>query len=140
MEEIKDNTDIILNRKITESLFVKTNENFSDNMIADIRLKQKYKKEDIKTGKIAKIISFASISFMTLFAFLVAYLFYLKEYEVHSEFMSGYNEFFKNISFAITELTGIESAINYMFYSFLVIIMILMISVIDRFVLRKAGR
>ena len=85
MVEIKDNIDIILNKQIKKSLLLETRGDFSENVIETIILQQKFRTEDIKTNRFAKVLTFISVSLMTVFVFVIAYIFYLQEFEIESD-------------------------------------------------------
>jgi hypothetical protein len=140
MEEIKDNIDIILNKQITKSLLIETESDFSEKVIETIKMQQRFRAEDIKTGKLAKVLTFVSISLITVFVFVMAYVLYLKEFEIESDYFSGYMIFIKEVNSRISDLIGIDGGLNYLFYTALVLIIIALFSLIDKLIFTRATK
>jgi hypothetical protein len=132
MEEIKDNIDIILNKQIKKSLLLETRGDFSENVIETIILQQKFRTEDIKTNRFAKVLTFISVSLMTVFVFVIAYIFYLQEFEIESDLLSGYMNFISEVNNKISFLIGIDGGLNYLFYTAIVLVILVLFTIIDK--------
>lgn len=140
MEEIKDNIDIILNKQIKKSLLLETKGDFSENVIETIRMQQKFRTEDIKTNKLAKTLTFVSVSLMTVFVFIMTYVFYLKEFEIESDVLSGYVDFVSKVNNKISDLIGIDGGLNYLLYTALVLIILALFTLIDKLIFTRATK
>ncbi len=140
MEEIKDNIDIILNKQIAKSLLTEARADFSEEVVDTIRMQQRFKTEDIKTNKLAKVLTFTSVSLMTVFVFIMAYVLYIKEFEIESDYLSGYVNFVSEVNSRISELIGIDGGLNYLFYTALVLIIIALFSLIDKLIFTRATK
>jgi len=140
MEEIKDNIDIILNKQIAKSLLTEARTEFSEEVVEAIRMQQRFKSEDIKTNKLAKVLTFISVSLMTVFVFIIAYVLYIKEFEIESDYLSGYVNIISEVNSRISELIGIDGGLNYLFYTALVLIIIALFSLIDKLIFTRATK
>lgn len=140
MEEIKDNIDIILNKQIKKSLLLETKSDFSEDVIEAVRLQQKFKTEDVKTNKIVKILTFISVSLMTVFVFVITYLFYLQEFEIESDFLSGYINLISEVNNKISFLIGFDGGLNYLFYTAIVLVILLLFTIIDKLIFTKTTK
>ena len=132
MEEIKDNIDIILNKQIKKSLLLETRGDFSENVIETIKLQQKFRTEDIKTNRFAKVLTFISVSLLTVFVFVITYIFYLQEFEIESDLLSGYMNFISEVNNKISFLIGIDGGLNYLFYTAIVLVILVLFTIIDK--------
>ncbi|MBN1632742.1 MAG: hypothetical protein JW917_01090 [Ignavibacteria bacterium] len=140
MEDIKDNIDIILNKQITKSLLIETRADFSEEVVDAIRMQQRFKTEDKKTNKLAKVLTFISVSLMTVFVFVMAYVLYIKEFEIESDYLSGYMNFISEVNNRISEVIGVDGGFNYLFYTVLILIIIALFSLIDKLIFTRAAR
>lgn len=140
MEEIKDNIDIILNKQIKKSLLLETKGDFSENVIETVRLQQKFKTEDVKTNKLAKMLTFVSVSLMTVFVFVIAYIFYLQEFEIESDLLSVYINFISEVNDKISFLVGIDGGSNYLLYTAVVLVILVLFTIIDKLIFTRTTK